>query len=272
MTALNDLLDCVCKRDRPHLAKRISIIIISLFLAGYLIACLMAPGHTIRQLNRTYGLHNELPRDGHAVAREYLEIASLARQKAYLESRLAMADSDSIGMVLNLRDSLVELEINGIRIHSATISGYKVDRFFFSLKDETYAGLFSQPLRVEHDRGTIVKEPVFAHKAPRDTIEAANFIFIPDTLHRVPVHITLNLTHGIRLSLYEDVKSSFRKKIRKITHYLGNMARQSGQNIFAMMHSRVPAYEPGISITLAGKNITSIYRALPDRARVTILI
>jgi hypothetical protein len=247
------------------------IFLLSVGLAGYLIACLIAPGYRFKQLNSEFGLQTEDRSAGYVAVPEY-ELSDLVRQKAYLESRIIMAGTDSIGLVVNLRDSLVILEVKGVMIHKAALSGYEVDRFLLSLNNTTYAGIFSRPFVVEQDHGTIVKEPVFVQKAPRDTVEAANSVFTPDTVHRRPVFVTLNFTNGIMLCLEEDSQGSFKKSFRKFTHRAGNNAHQSAKNIWAILRFKIPGYEPGIRISLSGKDITSIYRALPVQALVAIYI
>ena len=141
-----------------------------------------------------------------------------------------------------------------------------------SLNNTIYEGLFSKPSILERDHGTIVKEPIFVQKAPRDTVEAANSVFTPDTVHRRPGFVTLKFTNGAVLSLEEDSKGSFKESFIKFTYRAGQHAHQSINNIWAILRFRIPAYEPDIRISLPGKDITSIYRALPLKARAVIYI
>jgi hypothetical protein len=242
--------------------SRIIVALIIVCLTGYVTACLIAPVHSLRQLNRGY-----MPNED-----EFQETSSLVRQKAYLESRIVMAGSDSIGLAVDLRDSILSLEINGIMLHRAKIKDFKVEKFFFSLHHKTYMDLFSKSLIVEQEHGTIVKEPIFVQKAPRDTSEAANYFFLPDTVQSRAVFVTFSLNQGIRLCLEEDTKGSLLKKCRRFSHLAGISTRLTGKNIYAILRFKVPVYEPAITISLTGKDITSIYRALPGKAMVAILI
>ena len=252
--------------------RRILIILIGACLAGYLMACMLAPTHRINQLNREYGPASGDQTDRKDLIGEYPEISQLVRQKAYLQSRIIMEGTDSIGLIINLRDSIVALEIEGITIHTARISGFRIDRFFLALENSTYAAIFSQPLMVEHHKGSFVKEPVYIQKAPRDTAEALNSVFVPDTLQNITEYVTFSLDHGLRLFLEEDEKGSFGKQYRKSCHYIAIRGRQAGKNIWSVLQLKVPGYEPSISISLPGKDIISIYRALPEKALVAILI
>jgi hypothetical protein len=269
---LTDLLNHAREMTGTFWYTRIIILLIMVSLIGYMTASLIAPVYTLRQLNHGKMIEADPESGSEPVLPEFQETSSLVRQKAYLESRIVMAGSDSIGMVVDLRDSMLSLEINGITIHRAKITDYRVEKFFFALKNKTYTDLFSKPLIVDKEQGTIVKEPVFVQKAPRDTSEAANNLFLPDTIQIRAAFVTFHLGRGVRLSLQEDTRGSFMKKCRKFSHLTGVRTHQTCKNIYAIVRFRVPEYEPAITISLSGKDITSIYRALPGKAMVAILI
>ena len=46
----------------------------------------------------------------------------LLKEKAFLQSRIVMAETDSIYLTLNLADSTANLEISGVVVHHAKIS------------------------------------------------------------------------------------------------------------------------------------------------------
>ena len=46
----------------------------------------------------------------------------LMKQKAFLQSRVVMAESDSIYLTINLADSTANLEISGVIVHKTKMS------------------------------------------------------------------------------------------------------------------------------------------------------
>ena len=269
---LADILNHAREMTETFRHSRIIILLIMVCLIGYMTASLIAPVHRLRQLNHGNMIEADPESGSEVVIPEFQETSSLVRQKAYLESRIVMAGSDSIGMVVDLRDSILSLEINGITIHRAKITDFRVEKFFFALNNKTYTDLFSKPLIVEQEHATIVKEPILVQKAPRDTSEAANYLFLPDTILSKAAFVTFHLGQGVRLSLQENTKGSFMKKCRKFFHLTGIRIHQTCKNIYAILRFKVPGYEPAITISLPGMDITSIYRALPGKAMVAVLI
>jgi hypothetical protein len=250
----------------------ILLIFFAAILAGYLTACLIAPGHRIRRMNREGGTYTLVADAKRVPDLEFPDLAVPLRGKAFLESRIAMAGADSIGMSVNLRDSILALEINGIIIHRAKISHIRVDRFFYALDNQVYEGLFSGPLAVEREIATIDKEPVIVQKAPRDTVEALNSVFMPDTIRRIPAFVSFDLSGDLRLCLVDDGNRGLGRFFRKLFFYTRIRSRQAGENILSVLGMRVPTYTPEIRVSLAGEDIASIFRALYGRSLVAILI
>jgi hypothetical protein len=257
---------------KPNRCGRLLLILLTVILAGYLVACLVAPGHRIRQMNREGGAYPVQAGELKGTVPQFPDLASLVREKAFLESRIAMAGADSIGMSVNLRDSILALEINGIIIHRAKISHIRVDRFFYALDNQVYEGLFSGPLAVEREIATIDKEPVIVQKAPRDSVEALNSVFMPDTVRRRPAYVSFDLGGDIRLCLVEDGKGGLGRLFRELFFYTRIRSRQAWENMLAVLGMRVPPYTPEIRVSLAGEDIASIFRALYGRSLVAILI
>jgi hypothetical protein len=248
------------------------------FFAGYLIACLLAPGQRIRQLNLVGNREADLPERQKSDAYNPASMAdapgldSLVREWAYLESRIEMARTDSIGMCINLRDSIMTLEIEGIAIHRARIERIRLDRFFRGLTRVAAYTLFSDPLIVEHEQASLAKEPVIVLRAPRDTMEAKLLPTQPDTLLRKPAYISLELSPGIHLVMIESSHTGTGGPIRKFFFELQVRSREAIQNTIAIASLKVPLYRPEIRIFLSGDDITTAYRALYGKIRIAILI
>ena len=91
---------------------------------------------------------------------------SLEKKKAFYQSRLTMANTDSIGLTLNLVDSLACLEINGVVVHKVKISKINESSVFRKANTYAIASMLSSPLTVTSSIATIKKVPLMIKLAP----------------------------------------------------------------------------------------------------------
>ncbi|MBN1924445.1 MAG: hypothetical protein JW798_01300 [Prolixibacteraceae bacterium] len=194
----------------------------------------------------------------------------LAKTRAFLESRLLLSRSDSFSLAINLNDSTVNLSYKGIYIQSSKFEILEKDPFFDALRPIVMLKLFSTPLAVFYEKTSIVKEPIVVKKAPKDTIEAMNSIFMPDTLIQNPAYLIIGIDHDINIiMLQEKWLTKTEKKVWNKYLRIRNRLRFSDyfKNVF---HPFKPHYSPTIVMSMDVNEIRSIYRALPVKAQVVI--
>jgi hypothetical protein len=254
-------------------ARQILIGFIAILGIVYIILTFAAPKKKINQINR------EFPDSLQAIQynREYSysedpDLFELYKEKVFLLSRLNMAGSDSIGLVVNLRDSILNLEIHGLNIHTARIGKIKISRIFGALDRPAYLAFLSLPYTAIQDRATIKKEPIVVKRAPKDTIEAAKSAIVPDSLRFGPAYVTLILNHDIRLGIYQERTGLFMEPLRKFIFISCIRLGQSGINLWQMIRFRIPDYKPEIRIYISKEDLITIYRALPYNSKVVIRI
>ena len=256
---------------RTRLIKRIILIAASGILFIYILLSLLSPSFTISRLKEACLSENE--GEERARGRELFdpELTELIRREAFLNSRIVLAETDSMGLCLNLKDSLITLEMEGVVLHRARIRDIHADPFFNSLNGQLYHCLFSVTLTVQSEHSTIIKEPVIVRKAPRDTAEAAKFFFQPDTVFRGPQSVQIELSHEILLILEEcRVGENGLSCTGRLANRIRSALHRSSRNFCAMIRFRIPAYSPEIRISLPAKDIVSLYRALPEQAGIAV--
>jgi hypothetical protein len=243
------------------------------FSVLYLFAGFAAPGRKISQINRAFNdtitpdlLDKAYPEPDNP------DLFNLYEEKIFLESRLAMAKTGSIGLVVNLKDSILNIEIGGINLHSSEISKYRVSRTFRSIDNKAYLGLFSKPFKTVRNSGTFVKEPIVVKKAPKDTIEAARQATVPDSLKTGPAYVAMTLDYNIRLSLYQENSGSIWALICRFFFKSGRRFRQAGETIWGALTFKIPEFRPEIRVFIPKDDLVTIYRALPVDAHVVIKI
>jgi hypothetical protein len=249
----------------------ISVLIV--FTILYLFAALAAPVKKIHQLNVAF---NDSIRpdqlDKAYPLPDNPDLFKLYREKIWLESKLAMAKTNTIGLVVDLQDSTLGIEINGIRLHNTQISKYIVSRTFGRIDNKTFIGLFSKPMTTVSNSGTFVKEPIVVKKAPKDTIEAAKQATTPDSIKTGPAFVAFTLDYNIRLSLYQENKRSVWTMLYGFIFRSGMRFRQAGITVRDAGTFRIPDYRPEIRVFVPKKDLITIYRALPVDTRVIIKI
>jgi len=191
------------------------------------------------------------------------------KEKAFIQSRIAMAEADSIGLTLNLKDSLAMLEINGVVVHKVRISYMRICKAFNKANSFAVATMLSKPLGILSDTSTIKKVPLQIKIAPKDTSE---FIpdAIPDTSAFEPVNYILEMNNGIRIFVYQE---ELGKSEDVYSQFLFDVADRKNNTLAAfkrMMNFEVPEYRLYIKIRLPKKDAKIIYRAIPQNGQITV--
>ncbi len=195
---------------------------------------------------------------------------SLIREKTFLKARIAMAGSDSIGMTVNFRDSLVQLEHKGVVLRQVKFEKASVSRFFGALKPVAYNRAFSRPFRITEIEGSIIKEPIVVRKAPRDTTEAAATQSHIDTTRVEFIEWHLQLDSALVVSFVQSDRRlghfdwpTWKYRIRQHYKTLSSTLRD-------LSHLRKPSYYPEVTVYIPRQEAKSFYRALPPNGLVVL--
>lgn len=194
----------------------------------------------------------------------------MIRDKAFLTARLSMAANDSIGVTLNLQDSLVQMEVKGVVLRQVHFHEAEISRFFRSFNPSVYTKTFSKPFKISEFGGTIVKEPITVKKAPKDSIEAAKNITAVDTskIEFVEWHMLLN--HSIIVSFIQSDRD-FKKMDKTALRYRYDRYYNAlTGNIRDMLHLKKPVFYPQITVFIPKNEAKSFYRALSKKGEVVI--
>jgi len=200
------------------------------------------------------------------------EMRQMVKEKAYKEALLKLAQSDSIQLVINLSDSTINLSIKGVMIHQTKAESFERDRILNEMPLIQQVKLFSQPLSIQSQHASIVKEPVVERDAPKDTLEAALNAWQPDTLIQKPSFTIFSLEYGINLILEQEDNRSLQDKWTRFNFYNRLRIRSSFRAISKFARLKKQDYHPSITIKMPVDDLRAIYRALPNQAFVVITI
>ena len=245
------------------------VIIAACFLLYYSIMTMLATGKKYRELEEIYSpaADEKNPVDERILTDSaYL---SLLKEKSFLQSRVALAESDSIYLAINLRDSTVNLEINGVSVHQTLISRFAVSRILSSGNNYIILSMLSAPLTVNRNFASIEKEPLMIKLAPKDTSEYEPDI-IPDTADYEPVNYIMEMDNGIRLFVYQEEKLKPGDGMRLFLFDLRHRIRFEAARFARIITFRVPEYHPFIKLRIPRSDAKIIFRALPEHGQAAV--
>jgi hypothetical protein len=196
-------------------------------------------------------------------------LLKLMEQEAFLQSRLEMAKTDSICLTLNLLDSTLNLEIEGVVVHSSKLLIIEKSRFLDKTNAVAKINWLKSPFRTISYEASIPKTPITISIAPRDTIEAEQMSRkVVDT---IPEYITysLLLDKGLRIEISQsnDSLPSWARETPSFISKKWGGFKQTVGSLFGVSHDD---YVPYIFVEIPFSEARSIYRAIPENALVTI--
>lgn len=195
----------------------------------------------------------------------------LANKEAFLLASLEMARNNMISLEVNLPDSTVSLVIQGLRIHTASVTGFRYSKILSKSDPFLTAELFSYPFKIKEYISSVPKIPVIIRKAPKDTIEAAS---LPEPSHLEENHqyVSFKFMLDRKLNLVFEQDSISDAISRKTIRQYNRQERKIKRRLIKYAFIRAGAYEyiPEIRIRLDRNDALVLFRAIPENADVTV--
>jgi hypothetical protein len=202
------------------------------------------------------------------------ELIGVMKEKAWVESRLKMASSDSVGLSIDLTKHLIQLELKGVVVMTSNIKDYSTSGFFKRMDGNVYFSMFGSPLSIQSFKSSIEKNPFKVIKAPESVEEAEKAVTKKDSIPDEIVYWTVKLDKDIELNIQGiDSVSEAQSKYKlgkgfEFKRDLKNIANSFQQ----IVKFQKPTYTPEILISIPENEAKAILRALPRKAWITIRI
>jgi hypothetical protein len=193
----------------------------------------------------------------------------LIRKKAYLGAQVKLAETDSIGLIINMRDSVIQLLIKGLPIRSVKIGEYEISPFFQRANQEAIYSMLSSPLKITGMQATFMKDPVSVKIAPKDTSEAV-VDTRPDTTDFEAVFFTLNTDQNVRLFFEQQEDTIGADRRARFFFDLKDKTKNAKATMKAVARFDVPPYVPYIKIWIPKAEAKIVYRALPREGLIVL--
>jgi hypothetical protein len=249
-----------------------AIILISIVLLAvvyYVVMSILSPARKLDEIRHEYSAK---PAEKSDVAQKILkdrDYLKLMKEKAFLQSKVVMAESDSIYLTINLADSTANLEISGVIVHKAKMSSVKISSILSGANDNAVLSMLSVPLTIVSSQATIKKEPVMIKIAPKDTSEYKPDI-VPDTSLTEHVNYILEMNHGIRIYVYQEEHTKFKDKMDQFVFDFKDRLRDTWNSVKRVAVLKVPVYHPYIKLRLPRSDAKIIYRAIPKNGQIAV--
>jgi hypothetical protein len=263
---------------QPEIVKRpsgkkvillILITLISLFIIYFTVMMMISPIQKLKSMNSDF---SSKPAETGVSDNRFSSDSSylrLLRERVFLQSRIVMAEADSIYLTINLSDSTANIEISGVPVHRAKFSSIHASKILMKGNESTILSLLATPFTISKDYSTIKKEPVMIKMAPKDTSEYKPNI-MPDTSITEPVNYILEMTNGTRIYIYQEEGAKFSDRSNVFIFDLNDRLRNTLRCLKSIMSFKVPEYHPFIKLKLPRADAKIIYRALPKYGQIGI--
>jgi hypothetical protein len=260
------------KSNKKHPGKVIFLVLISIilvFIIYYSIMSMISPVRKMEEIKKEFGVKAA---DKNGVDQQILKDSNylvLLKEKAFLQSRIVMAESDSIYLTLNLADSTANIEICGVVVHKSNMKSFKISKILSSGNENSILSMLATPFTISSAIATIKKEPVMIKMAPKDTSEYKPDI-MPDTSITEPVNYIFEMKDGIRIYVYQEENVKFNDRVSLFTFDIKDRLRDTWSALKSVAVFKVPEYHPFIKIRLPRTDAKIIYRAIPKNGQIAV--
>ena len=254
-----------------HLLKVLIIVIIPVvaLVAYYSIMEMRSPSKKMSEISDEYGFAKYEKRKLPKSITTDSTFLSLLKEESYLQSMVAMAETDSVYLTINLSKKVINIEISGVIVHSTSINEIEASKLITDGDEFVITSLFSAPLTIVSDTSSIAKIPIIMKIAPKDTSEYRPDA-IPDTAFYEPVNYIFETDRGIKIIVYqsEEIKQGDSKD--RVMFDLRHRIINTKTAVKDIAKFKVPEYQPFIKIKIPSADAKIIYRAIPKHGQIAI--
>jgi hypothetical protein len=257
------------RKNHGKIAIIVLLSLILIFIVYYSVMSMIGPVRKLAEIRNEIGMKTA---DKNGIEQKILKDSSylrLLKKRNFLQSRIVMAQTDSIYLTLNLVDSVANLEISGVVVHKAKMSHIETSKILISDHDNSLLSILPSPFIISQSFATIKKEPVMIKMAPKDTSEYKPDI-MPDTSITEPVNYILVMKTGIRIYVYQNENVKFIDRIGRFKFDLNDRLRDTWSALKSVATMKVPEYHPFIKIKLSRTDAKIIYRSIPKNGQIAV--
>ena len=257
------------KKSGRKVSVIVLISIISAFFIYYTIMSILSPSRKLEELKKEFVTKTAEKSEVDKQIVMDSTYLKLLKEKAFLQSKIIMAETDSIYLTINLADSAANIEISGVVVHKAKMSSVKTSKILMKGNDNIILSMLASPFTISSAYATIKKEPVMIKMAPKDTSEYKPDI-MPDTSITEPVNYILEMNGGLRIYVYQEENVKFSAKMSQFSFDIKDRLRDTWSSLKRVAVFKVPEYHPFIKMRLPRTDAKIIFRAIPKNGQIAV--
>lgn len=199
------------------------------------------------------------------------EILALENEIAFQRSDINLANSDSNYLIIDLIDSMMYLELKGIRLQESKIIDFSVSNFLTKLDPQILNNYISKPFNVEETVSTIEKMVLKTKIAPKNEEEAIAQLQA-DTIKEKKdfVRYTYFLDRDLEIEIVQDSINS-KEYIKENQDILLKRKIETIKEIVnTAIEFKSIKYTPSIKIVLQQKDARTIFRSMPYKGMIAL--
>ncbi len=250
------------------LAFPLYIVIITVFMPVRTAGKLDVPGDNSILAEDTAKVGKDISSD---VMEKVKQLEKMEMEKAFLKNRMTLAaKSDSVYMTLDLGDSLLNLEINGVVVRSCPLTYIRESRRLGRIDHERLYAWASTPFQLERELSTIPKIPYVIKEAPKDTLEAQEQSAIPLPPDTTSVFFTLFFDKELVIEIEQSAKPDD-VDMGMIDKYYRDKNKVLRKDAFrAALGLHPPKQEIYLRLQVSQEDARAIYRGIPVHASLAL--
>lgn len=257
------------KKSGRKVSFIVLISIIPAFFIYYSIMSMLSPARKLEELKKEFVTKTAEKSEVDKQIIMDSTYLKLLKEKAFLQSKIIMAETDSIYLTINLADSTANIEISGVVVHKAKMSSVKTSKILMKGNDNIILSMLASPFTISSAYATIKKEPVMIKMAPKDTSEYKPDI-MPDTSITEPVNYILEMNGGLRIYVYQEENVKFSAKMSQFSFDIKDRLRDTWSSLKRVAVFKVPEYHPFIKMKLPRTDAKIIFRAIPKNGQIAV--
>lgn len=193
-------------------------------------------------------------------------------EELYLRSQLQLARSDSITLALDLRSSAMQLVIKGVCVRTCSLVEVNTSKdFIFLYKNGLLIDWLGSPFVLKKEWASMPKVPIKVKMAPADTNAAASQVTEPHPELPVAGYLTLDFDRNLQIIIEQAQPPTFGDFFKRQNYYFLRSLATIGEQLWALIHFKIPQHKLQIRLTLKKEDIKALYRAIPKNAGMAIL-
>lgn len=192
-----------------------------------------------------------------------IDIINKEQQINFIQNRLQLSRQDSIYLVLNLQDSLLDIEIKGLPVQRCRLLEISTSKRLKAAKTDNLQAWLATPFTLTGEISTIPKVPMLLVDAPKDTTEAASLPKKPMEPEKTAVYLTLIFDKNLIVEIAQ-IEPVLPEETELLNDFYSKNDSAFHRTLFQKIIHPMPKNLPiRIKLRMNEADARAIYRSIP---------